>query len=242
MKAVPKLSIGVVVDERARAGLKGSYGLSLYLQTDSWRALVDVGPSDEVLAHNAKLMGIDLSKLDFVVITHDHPDHTGGLNALRDSKRAVVYIPAGSSWRLQRAAEDLGLTVRRALSGGEIAPGAFLLGQQYGPPYEHALAVNLAGLGLVTVHGCSHPGPSRITAKAYNDTGVRPFVVVGGLHLAWSDPAHVASEVEKMLSLGVRLLVPLHCSGELVVEEAARRGIVVRRAIAGDWIELPEGV
>ncbi|MGC9072394.1 MAG: MBL fold metallo-hydrolase [Acidilobus sp.] len=238
MRAVARLKIGVLVDEKAKEGLRGNYGLSLFLETDSWRAIVDVGPSQEVLDHNVRAMGIDLSRLDFVIITHDHPDHTGGMGALKRAVNAQVFIPGGSSWRLERQAEQLGLKVRRALSGGELAPGAFLLGQQYGPPYEQALAVNVEGLGLVTIHGCSHPGPSRMVAKAYNDTGVRPFAVIGGLHLAWGDVNKVSSEVEGLTSLGVRLVVPLHCSGDLVIAEARRHGIEALQAVAGDWIQL----
>jgi len=154
------------------------------------------------------------------------------------ASRAPVMIPAGASWRLERAIEDLGLPVRKVVTGGEVLPGAFLLSQQYGPPYEQALAVNLGGKGLVTVHGCSHPGPSRIVAKALNDTGVKPFAVVGGLHLAWSPPESVQTELKALASLGVRTMIPLHCSGELVLREARRFGIEAKEAVAGDWLEL----
>ena len=240
MKGLRSVKVGVLVDEKARPGLRGAYGLSLLVDAGSWRALIDTGSSDEVLEHNARALGVDLSSLDFVVITHEHPDHVGGLAALaRAGLKTPVYVPAGSSWRLEKRLEELGLQARRSLTGGEVAPGALLLGQQYGPPYEHALAVRLEGAGLITIHGCSHPGPSRIVAKAVNDTGVTAYAVVGGLHLAWSEPDRVRSEVAALRSLGVRVLAPLHCSGDRVVAEARSAGIEVREAIAGDWITLP---
>ncbi len=240
MKGFETVRIGVLVDERARPGLKGAYGLSLLVDTGLWRALVDAGPSDEVLEHNAKAIGVDLSGLDIVVITHEHLDHAGGVAALaRAGVKAPVYIPAGSSWRLEKQLEQLGLQARRSLAGGEVAPGGLLLGQQYGPPYEHALAIRLEGAGLLTIHGCSHPGPSRIVAKAVSDAGVGAYAVVGGLHLAWSDVDRVRSEVAALRSLGVKVLAPLHCSGTRVVAEARGAGIEVRESIAGDWIRLP---
>ncbi len=240
MRELKRVRIGVLVDERSRPGLKGAYGLSLLVDSGAWRALVDTGSSDDVLEHNARAMGVDLSELDFVVITHEHLDHTGGLAALaRAGYRGPAFMPAGSSWRLERLVEDLGLQARRSVSGGEVATGALLLGQQYGPPYEHAMALSLEGAGLVTVHGCSHPGPSRMVAKAYNDSGVRPYAVVGGLHLAWSPPERVRAEVSALSSLGVRVIVPLHCSGDGVAREARELGLAVRQAVAGDWVDLP---
>jgi len=239
LNSVNRLRVGVLVDSKARANLRADYGLSLYLESERWRMLFDTGPSDALLEFNASAMGVDLSKLDLVLISHEHFDHTGGLPALaRAGSRAPVLIPAGASWRLERAIEDLGLPVRKVIAGGEVLPGAFLLSQQYGPPYEQALAVNLGGKGLVTVHGCSHPGPSRIVAKALNDTGVKPFAVVGGLHLAWSPPESVQTELKALASLGVKTMIPLHCSGELVLKEARRFGIEAKEAVTGDWLEL----
>ncbi|MFP3171443.1 MAG: MBL fold metallo-hydrolase [Acidilobus sp.] len=239
MDSINKLRVGVLVDEKPRAGLRGEYGLSLYIESERWRLLFDAGSSDATLGSNASAMGVDLSTVDLAIISHEHFDHTGGLAALaRSGTRAPVLIPAGASWRLERAIEDLGLSAKRVVTGSEVLPGAFLLSQQYGPPYEQALAINLKGRGLVTVHGCSHPGPSKIVAKALNDTGVRPFAVIGGLHLAWSPPEGVRSELEALASLGVKVLVPLHCSGSLVMRESSSFGIESREVLTGDWVEF----
>ena len=53
-------------------------GFSLYLEYKGTRLLFDTGYSDLFLA-NAGKMGIDLSRLDFLVISHSHLDHTWGL-------------------------------------------------------------------------------------------------------------------------------------------------------------------
>ena len=43
--------------------------------------LFDAGMSPIPLVHNAKLLGVDLTKVDQVVLSHGHPDHFGGIYA-----------------------------------------------------------------------------------------------------------------------------------------------------------------
>jgi 7,8-dihydropterin-6-yl-methyl-4-(beta-D-ribofuranosyl)aminobenzene 5'-phosphate synthase len=43
--------------------------------------LFDAGMSPIPLVHNAELLGVDLTKVDQVVLSHGHPDHFGGIYA-----------------------------------------------------------------------------------------------------------------------------------------------------------------
>lgn len=72
--------------------LHNEHGLSLYIETDEQRILFDVGASP-LFVENAKIMGVDLAKIDSVVISHGHNDHGGGIEAfLRENSNALVYI------------------------------------------------------------------------------------------------------------------------------------------------------
>ena len=59
----------------------GEPALSYYIEDDGKKILFDAGYSD-VTVKNAEKMGIDLSDLDYIVISHGHNDHTGGLKYL----------------------------------------------------------------------------------------------------------------------------------------------------------------
>lgn len=61
----------------------GEPALSFYLETDEERILFDAGYSD-ILLRNAEKMGIDLSALTHIVISHGHDDHTRGLQFLME--------------------------------------------------------------------------------------------------------------------------------------------------------------
>lgn len=68
------------------------HGLSLYIETNGKKILFDTGQSGE-FATNAEKLGVDLSEIDFAVISHGHYDHGGGIaRFLQLNKKAPVYI------------------------------------------------------------------------------------------------------------------------------------------------------
>ena len=54
------------------------HGLSFYIETKNHRLLVDSGATDLFL-WNAKTLGIDLTKVDTMILSHGHYDHGGGI-------------------------------------------------------------------------------------------------------------------------------------------------------------------
>lgn len=79
----PRLSLTVLVDNCTLTDryFVGEPGLSFLLETAGRKILFDTGYSDVFLA-NAGKMGINLRDLDYVVLSHGHLDHTGGLVTL----------------------------------------------------------------------------------------------------------------------------------------------------------------
>ncbi len=89
----PDLEIITLVENMAyRQGTKGEHGLSFIINTNDQQILFDTGQSDLLLA-NAKQLDIDLSRVDSVVISHGHYDHTGGLEAFfKVNQHAPVWL------------------------------------------------------------------------------------------------------------------------------------------------------
>lgn len=61
------------------SGLRAEHGLSFFIQVDEKRLLFDTGPSGKVLSYNTTKLGLDLRGVSNIVLSHSHPDHTGGL-------------------------------------------------------------------------------------------------------------------------------------------------------------------
>lgn len=61
----------------------GEWGFAALVEADGHRVLVDTGARPQTVLGNARELGVDLSNVNEVVLTHNHDDHTGGLVALR---------------------------------------------------------------------------------------------------------------------------------------------------------------
>ncbi len=84
--------VNLIENTEGRAGCEYVHGLSFYIETDKHKILMDLGPSDATL-ENAKRLGIDLTKVDTVVLSHGHYDHTGGVTGFaRLNPDAKIYV------------------------------------------------------------------------------------------------------------------------------------------------------
>ncbi len=83
----------VLSDNRtADPSLSTEHGLSILLETERHRVLLDTGASD-VFEQNAARLGIDLGSVDYVFLSHGHADHAGGLAAfLQVNKKAKIIV------------------------------------------------------------------------------------------------------------------------------------------------------
>jgi len=85
--------------------LTKDWGFSAFVEHNGKRILFDTGNDAAIFEHNVKALGVDLTKLDFVVISHRHADHATGRQipqALRDEYLQCLRL-AAARVILQRA-------------------------------------------------------------------------------------------------------------------------------------------
>ncbi len=74
--------------------MQKDWGYSALIEYGGRRILFDTGNNPEILAQNAKVAGVNFTKLDFVVMSHRHGDHMGGLAyVLKESPTVKIYAP-----------------------------------------------------------------------------------------------------------------------------------------------------
>ena len=72
--------------------LSAEHGLSLFIETKGKNILFDMGQTD-LFAQNARKMNIDLTKVDYAVLSHGHYDHGGGMGCfLKINSTAPIFI------------------------------------------------------------------------------------------------------------------------------------------------------
>ena len=101
-------------------GVLAEWGLSILVELDGLKILLDSGETGAVV-RNAATLGIDLSTIDKIVLSHGHRDHTGGLRELLSSMKKQVEIVAHPDiWdakyvkrRQEKAYTHIGIPFRR---------------------------------------------------------------------------------------------------------------------------------
>ena len=70
------------------------WGYSAFVEYGGKRILFDIGNNPTIFERNVKAAGVDLKRLDFVVLSHRHLDHTASLSYLLDLNPDVkIYVP-----------------------------------------------------------------------------------------------------------------------------------------------------
>ena len=93
--AAPRARITVLFDAFGKdVAMTKDWGYAALVEINGKRILFDTGNDAAVLAKNVKAKGVDLTKLDFVVLSHRHSDHVSGLSyVLSVNPHVKIYAP-----------------------------------------------------------------------------------------------------------------------------------------------------
>jgi 7,8-dihydropterin-6-yl-methyl-4-(beta-D-ribofuranosyl)aminobenzene 5'-phosphate synthase len=233
--AAGPLRITVLYDNTAaRPNCRADWGFACLVEGASKTILFDTGTKADIFAANVRALRVDLSRVDLLVVSHPHGDHTGGLEvALKARPGLPVYLPFGVPPALAELLQSAGARLLALEGPAELGPDVLVTGPIGGRVPEQALVVRRPE-GLVVVTGCSHPGIVPVVEKAKQMAGGKLLAVLGGFHLVNHPDEDVARIVTRFQELGVERVGATDCTGEKAIE-------AFRRAYGARFVEMGAG-
>jgi 7,8-dihydropterin-6-yl-methyl-4-(beta-D-ribofuranosyl)aminobenzene 5'-phosphate synthase len=214
MKNGSVVQISVVYDNNPYdERLKPDWGFSCFVNGLEKSILFDTGAKGRVLLSNLEKIGIKPERIDAVVLSHEHRDHTGGLDALISRNPEIeVWIPHFFVSSFKEGIQKRGAKVFEVKASQNICVRAFSTGVIHGWIKEQSLVLD-TNPGLVLITGCAHPRITEIISQVKELFNKNIYLALGGFHLAGFDKADINEIIGKFRDLGVQKVGPCHCSG-----------------------------
>ncbi len=197
-----------------KEGLRTDWGFSCLVEGLDKTILFDAGRYDDLFLSNLSKLKVDLNQIDELFLSHDHPDHIGGVNkvlAVRSDINVslVESFPSGFKKSIGKRGAGVRETDRpcmitnNCLSTGEMTSVV---------KNEHSLIIP-TDQGSIILTGCAHPGVVDIVEQTKAITKQDIVLVAGGFHLLMDDASSIRKKAEQLKDLGVHNVAPSHCSG-----------------------------
>lgn len=221
--ALKDLAITVVHDNYPHCDvLRTAWGFSAYVTGPERTILFDTGSDGALLLENMARLQIEPGRIETLVLSHVHPDHTGGLTGfLKESPHVCVYLPGSFPVRFKDIVRGYGATVVEVNEPCQICPNVYSTGILGRLVKEQALMIRTQR-GLVLLTGCAHPGITAILKTVTRLYEGDILLVMGGFHLEWATARKVKKIIGVFQSHGVQYVAPTHCSGDRARDLFAR--------------------
>jgi 7,8-dihydropterin-6-yl-methyl-4-(beta-D-ribofuranosyl)aminobenzene 5'-phosphate synthase len=229
-------------------GTTTDWGFSCLIEGTEKTILFDTGGglsgyNGYILIQNINSLGKIFDNIDLIVISHDHPDHTGGLNNVLAIKTGIpVYLGYSLGLSFRQNVTNKGAIPVRVKESVEICKDVYSTGNLTGAPNEQSLVIDTPD-GLVVITGCAHPGIVNILQKVKQLFSKNIYMVIGGFHMQYnigtpSQTSFPDSTINRIIqdfkSLGVKKVGPTHCTGD-------RALALFKEAYGQDYVTLGVG-
>lgn len=174
--------------------LKPDWGFSCLIKTDKENILFDTGAKGDILLNNMEKLGINPRIISKIVISHEHWDHNGGLEKLKNNLSKDVLIYRLNEIKTNNKAPII------VTEPVKISENIYSTGKMKGTPVDEQSLVLEGKKGFYALAGCSHNGVKKILEKGKEYGKIKG--IIGGLH--------GFSEFELLKDL--EMVCPTHCT------------------------------
>jgi 7,8-dihydropterin-6-yl-methyl-4-(beta-D-ribofuranosyl)aminobenzene 5'-phosphate synthase len=243
------MRVYVLVDDReGDNGCLSEHGLSLYIEVDGKKILLDNGQSSMFL-QNAKNLDIDLDEVDLIVLSHGHYDHGNGFRYLKDGKSVICHPNCFAERYSVKRKEYGGLNISKeelenkfslilSKEPYRISENIYYLGEiprnndfeakEFPTVYKDGKVDDVkddSGIviktenGLVVISGCAHSGICNTIDYARKLMNEsKVYAVVGGFHLRDANE-QLEKTIEYFKCNKIDNLYLAHCTSDEVCEK-----------------------
>ncbi len=246
------MRITVLNDNRCYNPLfNNEHGLSLYIEYNNKKMLLDTGASD-IFKKNAEKLNININDIDVVFLSHGHYDHADGLEYI-DSHPPLIMHPNARDYRQSKRTKRYGGI---SLNHDDLMKRFDLIETR--EPYEYINNVYFLGKikrnnnfealkfpmitrnglddqveddsgiviktdqGIVVISGCAHSGICNTIEYAKEVAhDDRILAVMGGFHLKENDEA-THKTIQYMIDNNIKHIYLAHCTSDIVCNEFVR--------------------
>jgi len=232
----------LVEDTKISENFESEHGLSLYFEKDGKKFVLDLGQSSMFL-RNAKKLNLNLKDIDYLIFSHGHYDHTGGLQYFDTTKKVRIIAHPHCLLPKYHCGNYIGFPIKRINSIIELKENPFkltghvwFLGQIPGERKNYlgyhtkegiknkdfllddtALVINEKDK-LILITGCAHSGIVNIVKYSVRLFHKKEVILIGGFHMFNYSKKEVQKIVKELKNLKISQVYPGHCTGDKAIK------------------------
>ena len=182
--------ITVLATNISNFGGVGEWSFGALYEGQEESIMFDTGFDDNTVLHNAKLLGKDLSKVEKVVLSHFHSDHTGGLIKLRKAFKSKNQKAFSKAYVAKGFFSQRYMKTIDSIEGKKVGPGSFSDAQAFKSAAENLgiqfivvsaptqIAKNLFVTGPVSRKYEEYIGPKGLVIKSAEGGALIPDIIL----------------------------------------------------------------
>ncbi len=216
---INELFIQILYDNIAyNKDLINDWGFSCVIKVNGKNILFDTGAKGDVLLDNMEKLLISPNDIDYVFISHDHWDHTGGLEEfLKINNNVKVFLLKSFSEKTKQIVKSNNAKIIEIEDEEKIFENIITTGDMIGEKHEQSLIIETEE-GNIIIAGCAHPNIVNIIKKAKKISNNNILFVGGGFHYLHDNIEQINENIFKLKTYNIKYIAPSHCTGELAIE------------------------